>query len=448
LHTLSHKIRLKTTPEHEKFFSRACGVARFAYNWALGKCNQIRLETGKNPSIPELKKQFNALKEVEFPWIYDSPKDANQQPFTHLQKAWKRFWEGAKQGKHLVWDHKQKKELLAEGVKISQMSFAPTFKRKKDNHHSFYLSNDKFSLEGKKVKLPKLGWLEMTEKVRFEGRVLSGNISREGQYWYLSITLEVSDAVYFKPRTEEGIVGVDLGIKHAAILSTGEPFENPKPYRTAKRRLIIRQRRVSRKQETQLEGMGLKGKPIPKGTQIPQSNNQKKAQARVNRVHARVVNVRRDFQHKTTTKIIRKNQAVVIENLYVAGMLQNRKLSSALSDVGLGEIRRQLEYKALRYQTLIHVADRWFPSSKLCSDCGWKNTELKLSAREWVCLECGVVHDRDINAAINLRNLLLPRGYSESHASPDLEGNSEMGSTREMPSVGNAGQETKHAESV
>lgn len=411
-------------------FERAAGVARFTYNWALAECNRIRSETGKNPSIPELKKRFNALKGDEFPWIYESPKDANQQPFTNLQKAWKRFWDGVKkEGKIPVWHPAQKEKLLAEGVKLSKMSFAPTFKRKKDGA-SFYVSNDKFSVFGKMAKLPVVGVVHMAECLRYEGKVMAGTVSKHGGHWFLSVQVEVRDCDYYRFRSADNVAGIDLGVKDTAIIVNGirtEKATGPKPLKKALRRLAIRQRRVSRKQQAQLEKMGLKGKKIPKGTKIPKSNNQLKAETAVTRIHARVKNVRSDFQHKLTTRLCSENQAIAIEDLSVSGMLKNRKLARSIADIGMSEIRRQLEYKALRYGTKIVLIDRWYPSSKTCSCCGWKKDDLKLSEREWACEGCGVIHDRDINAATNLKNKvyevfpeLLPGGYRESHALPDM----------------------------
>jgi len=435
---LARKIRLFPTQEQAVSFERAAGVARFTYNWALAECNRIRSETGKNPKMAELKKRFNALKGEEFPWIYDSPKDANQQPFTNLHKAWKRFWDGVKkEGKIPVWSRAQKKKLLSEGVKLSKMAFAPTFKRKKDGT-SFYVSNDKFSILGRLAKLPVVGVVPMAEVLRFEGKVMAGTVSKMGGYWFLSVQVEVQDRDYHRFRSGDGVIGVDLGVKDTAIIVDATPdaekrptekATGPKPLKKALRRLAIRQRRASRKQQAQLKKMGLKGKAIPRGTRIPKSNNLKKAEGAVSRIHARVRNVRADFQHKLTTRLCSENQAVGLEHLNVAGMMQNKKLSRAIADIGMGEIRRQMEYKALRYGTQIVLVDRWYPSSKTCSCCGWKKADLKLSERTWACESCGVIHDRDENAGTNLGHKvfevfpdLLPGGSPESDASPETSG--------------------------
>jgi IS605 OrfB family transposase len=188
-----------------------------------------------------------------------------------------------------------------------------------------------------------------------------------------------------KKRTAHEIIGVDFGIKSAATLSTGENIASPMPLKSALRRLKMRSRSISRK---------IKG-----------SNNQKKSILKLSILHARIANLRADFSHQLTTHLCRENQTIVIEDLHVAGMVKNEKLSRALNDVGFGNIRRQLEYKALRYDTKLIIADRWYPSSKLCSSCYWKNDALTLQERSWCCKNCNTLHDRDVNAAINLKRL-------------------------------------------
>jgi putative transposase len=168
----------------------------------------------------------------------------------------------------------------------------------------------------------------------------------------------------------------------------------------------FRGRRLSRKLEAAKEMAGYgRHACLPKGTHLPASNNRQKSAATLARLHARLANRRADFTHKLTTRLCRKNQALVIEDLNVKGMLANERLARAISDVGFGVFRSQLEYKAKRYGTHLIIADRWYPSSRLCSICGWKNEALTLRDREWVCAECGAHHDRDLNAALNLKRL-------------------------------------------
>lgn len=283
MNNLAHRIELKPTKEQEKFFNKACGVSRFTYNWGLEKCNKIRKETGKNPSLITLKKEFKALKKEQFPWMYESPKDANQQPFSDLQKAWQKFWTEVKKGKTAVWNKKDKKHLESKGIKHSQMAFAPKFKSVKDKQ-SFYLSNDKFGIIENKVRIPLLGLVAMTEEVRFKGKIISGVVSRQGTKWFLSVNIDVPEEQYYQDRKSECIIGIDLGIKAAAILSNGEKFEAPKPLAKYQKRLKLRQRRTSRKKEAQ-----------KKVGREHVSNRQRRQYATIAKTHARVANIRKDF---------------------------------------------------------------------------------------------------------------------------------------------------------
>jgi putative transposase len=412
---LAHKIKINATPEQAHFFSRASGVARFTYNWALAECRRIYAETGKLPALNALKKQFNAIKSKNFPWTYDSPKDANQQPFADLKSAWSRFFAGLKEGKKPIYHKKQRKELIKSGIKHSQMTFVPKFKTKHSGEASFYLSNDKFRVDGKHAQIPLLGWVDLAESLRFKGKVCYGTVIRDGTDWFLVVTVAVSRQQFRRKRSSNTVIGVDLGVKTTAVCSDGTTFVGPKALKKMSRRLSIRQRRASRKIQHRLANLQL-----PAGLSEEQQQKHRltairaktkreiRAEVQVRKLHGRIRNIRRDFQHKLTTKLCRENQTVVIEDLNVAGMMKNHRLARSLSDIGMGEIRRQLTYKAKRYRTRLVVANRFFPSSQLCSACGHQNPEVKdLRVREWTCPSCGVVHDRDVNAARNLANLLL-----------------------------------------
>ncbi len=379
---LTHKIALLPTPEQADYFKRACGTARFVWNWALDEWNKQYAE-GKRPHAMALKKQFNAIKYRQFPWLKDIHRDAHAQPFANLQKSWNRFFADLKAGKQ---------------------AHTPKFKKRGRCRESFYVANDKFSLSDKRIKLPKIGRVAMTEALRFEGKILGATVSRAAEGWFVAIQVEVPDAVFYRERSKNGIVGVDLGVKPAVTLSSGESIDAPKPLKRALRRLKIRSRRLSRKLEAAKIVIGIEPTaPLPKGTELPESNNRKKSSAVLARLHARIANIRADFTHKLTTRLCRENQAVVIEDLNVQGMLANGKLARAISDVGFGLFRSQTEYKAKRYGTKLVIANRWYPSSRLCSVCGWKNEALTLNDREWRCPSCGTHHNRNFNAAINLK---------------------------------------------
>lgn len=409
---LTHKIALYPTPEQADYFNRACGTARRVWNWALGEWNK-QYAAGRKPNAMALKKQFNAIKysdpqwldENGQPWLKGIHRDAHAQPFAYLAKAWNRFFTAKKAGKP---------------------AYEPKFKKKGRCRDSFYVANDKFKMDGKVICLPKIGKVAMSEALRFEGKILGATVSRTADRWFVAVQVEVPDAQFYRRRTAQEINGIDLGIKAAATLSSGESIEAPKPLKAALRRLKIRSRRVSRKIEAAKITAGFAPNArLPKGTRLPVSNNRKKSSAALATLHARIANIRADFIHKLTTRLCRENQAVVIEGLHVKGMLANDKLARAISDVGFGMFRSQIEYKAKRYGTWLIIADRWYPSSRLCSVCDWKNEVLTLRDREWTCPQCGTHHDRDLNAALNLKRLATETALPV--ASPSSNGGAAAG---------------------
>lgn len=373
---LTHKIQLKPTTSQIDYFKKAAGTARFTWNWALNEW-QLQYAAGQKPNVMALKKKFNAIKYQEFPWLKEVHRDSHAQPFTYLGNAWDQFF---------------------ADIKAKKVAHEPRFKKKNKARDSFYVANDKFRFEDDNIILPKLGKVLMCERLRFEGKILGATVSRTADNWFIAIQVEVPEKQALKQRTSNGIVGVDLGVTAAATFSTGEKIYSPKPLKTALRRLKMRSRDVSRKIEAAK-------KCTEAGLKLPLSNNRKKSSLRLAKLHQRIANLRADFSHKLTTRLCRENQTVVIEDLYVKGMVQNDKLARAIQDVGFGTIRRQLEYKSKRYSTKLIIADRWYPSSKLCSECYVKNGELALEERTWICSQCKTVHDREINAAKNLERL-------------------------------------------
>jgi putative transposase len=392
---LTYKIALCPTPEQVDYFKRACGTARRVWNWALNEWNK-QYAAGGRPNAMALKKQFSAIKYTDPQWL-DIHRDAHAQPFAHLAKAWERFFTDLKAGRE---------------------AHAPRFKKKGRCRDSFYVANDKFRLDGKTIHLPKIGEVAMTEELRFKGKILGATVSRTADRWFVAIQVEVPDAQFYRRRTSHEVNGIDLGVKAAVTLSSGEVIEAPKPLEAALRRLEIGSRRLSRKLEAAKEMAGFgRHACLPKGTRLPVSNNRQKSAATLARLHARLANRRADFAHKLTTRLCRENQALGIKDLNVKGMLANERLARAISDVGFGVFRSQLEY---RYGTHLIIADRWYPSSRLCSICGWKNEALTLRDREWVCAECGAHHDRDLDAALNLKRLAT--GTALPVASPTSNG--------------------------
>ena len=353
----SHKIALDPNHQQATYFAKASGVARFAYNWGLAQWKR-QYEAGEKPTQASLRRQLNAIKREQFPWMLEVTKNAPQMALIHLGDAFGRFFRG---------DAKY-----------------PAFK-KKGIHDSFTLTNDQFSVSDKRIRIPNLGWVRMREVLRFSGKILSATISRKADKWFVSITVDTEE---MPPMCEnQVIVGVDLGVNRLATLSDGTFVTGAKPHRILLNRLRRLSRSLSRKQ---------------KG-----SKNRAKTKLKLAKLHAKVANIRNDELHKLTTRLASQYGVIVIEDLNVKGMMANHRLARAVGDMGFHEFRRQLVYKtAMRGGDLI-VADRWFASSKICSKCGTKQESMPLSIREWTCLECGTHHDRDLNAAKNLMKLAV-----------------------------------------
>lgn len=351
---LAHTIRIYPNKIQEILLKKACGCARVAYNYGLSEYKKL-LDSGEKPNILQIKKKFNQDKKELFPWMYEVGKDSNQQPFTDLKKAFDGFFK--------------------KNTKF------PTFK-KKGRKDSFYIANDKISIKENRFRIPKLGWVKGTECLRFSGKVMSATVKRKANYWFIVVSVETE--VTKTSCENQAVVGVDLGIKTLATLSDGKIIESGKFLRKRLDRLKFLQRRVSRK---------IKG-----------SSNISKANKRVAKLHYEISCCRKDVLNKLTTHLCENYQVICLEDLNVSGMARNHKLALSMADAGFGEFRRQLEYKSiLNGNTLIFV-DRWFPSSKLCSECGSLKDLLSLSERQYECESCGVVIDRDLNASINLRN--------------------------------------------
>lgn len=359
----THKIALSPTQAQEGLFRQAVGTARFAYNWALAEW-QRQYESGEKPNEAALRRQLNAVKREQYPWMLLVPKSIPQQAVKNVGTAFKRFFQ--KDSKY------------------------PVFK-KKGVHDSARFDNgpDTFQCDGRHIRLPVVGWVKMRESLRFCGKPLSATVSCVAGRWFVSVPVEgdIPDPV----RKNQAAVGVDLGVTTAATLSSGEKLVGPRALKANLERL----RRFSRRHSRKVKG----------------SNNRRKSALKLGRLHARIHNIRQDWCHKATTGLVREFSLIGIEGLNIRGMLANEKLARSIADIGMYEFKRQLHYKAHLYGSEVVEADRWYPSSKTCSDCGAITAKMPLSLREWTC-PCGATHDRDINAAKNLRGVALARASS------------------------------------
>ena len=364
---LAHKIALDPNNVQATYFARAAGTARFAYNWALAEWKRPYEAHKADANLPKpsqaaLRRQLNSLKREQFPWMLEVTKNAPQMAIIQLGQAFQNFFAGR--------------------AKYPQF-------RKKGVHDRFTLTNDQFSIDGGRIRIPNLGWVRMRESLRFTGKIMSATISRVADRWFVSIAVDTQDDSHLPKAENQGAVGVDLGVSALATLSTRETIDGPKPHKALLSRLKRLSRSLSRKQ---------------KG-----SANRRKAKAKLSRLHARIANSRNDALHKLTSDLTRRFHTIGIEDLNVRGMMKNRYLARSIADMGFFEFRRQVEYKAAMRGGVVVVADRFFPSSKTCSSPGCKYTldDLALSVRQWTCPECGTDHDRDVNAAINLKNLAV-----------------------------------------
>jgi len=351
----AHKIRLHPTPEQAVYFAKAAGTARFVWNWALAEWKR-HYEAGEKPTAFKLKKQFNAIRREQFPWTWEVTKNASDQPFLDLGKAFTAFFEG--KARH------------------------PCFKSKKRSKPSFYLANDQFELGDHRIWIPKLGWVNMAENLRFKGKVTGARITNTADWWFVSLTVELLDEL---PEPRKAAVGIDVGLNRLATLSTAEEYENQAFLKAALRKLRQANKRLHRRK--------------------PGSKNREKARKQVARLHYRITCLRDDVLHKLTTRVASCYGIVGIEDLNLKGLLKNRHLARSLSDAALGKLLTLLTGKVEQRGGQVIKVGRFFPSSKTCHCCGWKWEDMQLSDRIFLCQNPNCAYhlfpqDRDHNAAL------------------------------------------------
>jgi putative transposase len=353
----AHKIRLHPTSEQANYFARAAGTSRLVWNWALSEWDR-QYQAGEKPTAFKLKKQFNEIRRELFPWTWEVTKNASDQPFLDLGKAFTAFFE--------------------------KKARRPRFKSKKRSKPSFYLANDQFELGDHRIWVPKLGWVNMAENLRFKGRVTGARITKTADWWFVSIQVEIPDTL---PGKMPAAVGIDVGLNRLATLSTGEGYENQAFLKTALKKLRQTNKRLHRRK--------------------PGSKNREKARRQVARLHYRVTCMRDDVLHKLTTKLANCYGIIGIEDLNLKGLLKNRRLSRSFSDAALGKLIDMLTSKIEQRGGQVIKVGRFFPSSKTCHSCGWKWEEMQLSDRAFLCQNPTCAYhqfeqDRDYNASLNI----------------------------------------------
>ena len=368
-----YKFELKVNNKERTKLLKGTGIARFAWNWGLADRIQRYKDNKGNERYTDAMKQhklLNSLKKTNYSWIYEVSKCIPQEALRDLEQAFQNFYRDRK-------NVKTKKKKRKVGF--------PRFKKKYKSKDSFRLTGTiKVFPKKKRIQLPRLGKLRVYEIPQMDptARVLSATVSRTADKWFVALTAEEEEPK--REKSYDNVVGLDAGLARFTTLSLGLPIPKPKFLLKRLKKFRCLSKAHSRKQ--------------------PGSNNRKKSAKRLAKFHQRVTYSRKDFQHKLSLHLVKNHDVLVVEDLYVKGLIQNKKQSRHWADLAHGEFRRFLKYKSEKYGKLLVEADRWFPSSKSCSNCLMRHPNLRLQDRIFHCPFCELEIDRDYNAAINLEH--------------------------------------------
>ncbi|NOU90705.1 IS200/IS605 family element transposase accessory protein TnpB [Paenibacillus sp. LMG 31460] len=368
---LAKKVRIKPTPEQEQQLWRSAGTARWVYNWTLVRQEENYQNGGKFLPDGKLRKELTLLKQQEaYAWLYEVSNNVAKQAVKDACEAFKKMFKG--------------------------QSKKPKFKSRKRSKPAFYNDTEKLKVKDGQVLLEKIGWVETSEQLHVGVKYSNPRISYDGKYWYISIAFDQKQESLL-PTGE--IIGIDVGLKELAVCSNGMAFKNinkSATVRKTEKRLRRLQCKASRKYDMNKEG-----------NRFVKTCNVVKVERSIRLLHRKLTNIRTNYIHQATNAIAKtKPSVIVMEDLNVSGMMKNRHLSKAIAGQKLQEFIRQMKYKCEKIGAKFIQADKWFPSSKLCSCCGQMKSHLKLSERIYEC-KCGLKIDRDLNAAINLSKLAM-----------------------------------------
>ena len=371
--TRGYKYELKVNNKERTLLTKCAGVSRFTWNWGLNnrrKRYKYQIGTARYTNAMKQHKELNRLKPTDFPWMYEVSKCVPQEALRDLDRAYQNFFTNHQQ---------RKRKQTTRNVGL------PKFKKKGKCKDSFRLTGAIHLFQKKKqVQLPRLGKLRLKERPNLSvtARILSVTVSQIADRWYVAFTVR-EEQPDCKPN-DGPIVGLDKGLSVFAALSSGIPIARPKFLLRQARK----QRRLSKAHSRKQKG----------------SNNKRKSALCLAQFYRRIVNQRHNFLHQTSTYLAKNHSVIITEDLHVKGLMQNKKLSKFWADLSHGMFQRLLAYKASLYGSRLVVIDRWFPSSKLCSNCLYYHRDLTLADQIFHCSLCGLVLDRDLNAAINVAN--------------------------------------------
>jgi putative transposase len=401
----SFKTKINPNNKQRTSFLKHAGTARHAWNWGLNVCINSIHETGATPSAIDLHKLLVKEVKPDKPWYYESSKCSPQEALRNLIEAFSRFWKQHKINKTKPFHKKYLAKYIRQFQhgKIKTLSIEHEYgfpkKKKKGIHDGFYLEGN-FEIDwvnANRIKVPKIGLIKTYEKLPQGIEIKNSTITRTADDWF--VAFKIGKAEITKHKNNKS-VGVDLGVKTLATMSNFQTIQSPKPYKTQKNKLQRIQRKMSRQKKDQYK---LDKKEC--------SKNYIKTRKKFAKLHQKISNIRKDTTHKLTSYLVKNHNRIVIEDLNVSGMVKNHNLASAILDGGFYEFKRQLQYKCKWNSVELVIADRWFASSQLCSDCGHRQ-KMPLKQRIFKCEDCNLELDRDLNAAINLRNY-VPQANGE-----------------------------------